>query len=232
LNGKRGFPPIALRREIGDLDTWEAAGAEFTAYLKLLCGLNPDSRVLDIGCGCGRLARYVAPYLTSGNYTGIDVERSLIDWCNNHIADDGSHFIHIDMLNRRYNPTGNPLLRLPIEDSSMDVIVAMSVFTHLLKDDMAWYFGEISRVLQKDGRALVTVYIADLEHASSLHFPFGDEHCRFRHEASPETAVAFSKKHLEKTVREHGLKIHALCPGMWATAEGLSYQDILIIERS
>ena len=47
-----------------------------------LCGRPADSRVLEIGCGCGRLSRAFAGYLSpGGRYEGLDVARVLIEWC-------------------------------------------------------------------------------------------------------------------------------------------------------
>jgi SAM-dependent methyltransferase len=43
------------------------------------CGLKASDRVLDLGCGAGRLGLWLIPHLDSGNYTGIDAHlRSLI----------------------------------------------------------------------------------------------------------------------------------------------------------
>lgn len=37
INGKGDFPPLHLRRYVGPLRTFEMSGAEFMAYLQLLC---------------------------------------------------------------------------------------------------------------------------------------------------------------------------------------------------
>lgn len=51
INGKGDFPPLHLRRHVGPLRTFEASGAEFMGYLRLLTGLQPNESILDIGCG-------------------------------------------------------------------------------------------------------------------------------------------------------------------------------------
>lgn len=35
-------------------------------------GMQPDSAVLDIGCGCPRGGRWIIPLLEPGNYCGIE----------------------------------------------------------------------------------------------------------------------------------------------------------------
>ena len=51
---------------------WEAGGQRQLAFLKAR-GLTPQTRVLDFGCGTGRLARVLVPYLAPQHYTGIDL---------------------------------------------------------------------------------------------------------------------------------------------------------------
>ena len=51
---------------------WEAGGQRQLAFL-IANGVTPQSRVLDFGCGTGRLARVLVPYLAPSHYTGIDL---------------------------------------------------------------------------------------------------------------------------------------------------------------
>ena len=44
-------------------------------------------------------------------------------------------FVHVDAANDRYNPGGAETRYLPVEDGSVDLIAAFSVFTHMLSDD-------------------------------------------------------------------------------------------------
>jgi len=39
--------------------------------LQEFCELSPDSRVLDVGCGAGRMAAAFVGYLTSGEYEAL-----------------------------------------------------------------------------------------------------------------------------------------------------------------
>ena len=49
--------------------------------------MTPDERVLDVGCGAGRVAAPLARYLgPDGSYEGFDNNAERIAWCNEHIA--------------------------------------------------------------------------------------------------------------------------------------------------
>ena len=42
-------------------------------------GLRRDTRLLDMGCGVGRFARKVVPYLEPGRYTGVDISAAALE---------------------------------------------------------------------------------------------------------------------------------------------------------
>ncbi len=62
-------------------------GEEFLGHFIVLGELKPNERVLDIGCGAGRMAVPLTKYLSSeGSYVGIDVVSGGITWCTKNIA--------------------------------------------------------------------------------------------------------------------------------------------------
>jgi ubiquinone/menaquinone biosynthesis C-methylase UbiE len=111
---------LHLRRHVGPLRTFEASGAEFMSYLRLLLDLQANAQLLDIGCGCGLMALYLKDYLdNNGTYTGVDIHGPSISWCTNHIKHPNFRFTQIADA------------KLPFAAQSFDVILLKSVFTHL-----------------------------------------------------------------------------------------------------
>jgi 2-polyprenyl-3-methyl-5-hydroxy-6-metoxy-1,4-benzoquinol methylase len=101
-------PPRRLQF-VGNSD-FRATGAEFRGHLRRYAELTSGDRVLDIGCGIGRIARVLATELASpsGSYDGFDVSQSGIDWCQQHYAGTPApfRFVHVDLRHPVYNPDG------------------------------------------------------------------------------------------------------------------------------
>lgn len=58
-------------------DNWDSHG-ELQRDFLITQGLRPEHCLLDIGCGGGRLARKVVPYLHPGNYHGVDISQAAL----------------------------------------------------------------------------------------------------------------------------------------------------------
>src|SRR5262249_38055160 len=61
------LPPENLRVWVGpfaDGDLFRESGNETVRSIVELCGLDSDARVLEVGCGCGRVAAALAPHLS------------------------------------------------------------------------------------------------------------------------------------------------------------------------
>src|SRR5690349_12650783 len=82
IRSNRFLPePPAEKGCIGDGDH-RAIGAEFLGYFVRNGGLGRGERVLDLGCGLGRMAVPLTQYLeTSASYDGIDIAADAIAWC-------------------------------------------------------------------------------------------------------------------------------------------------------
>jgi SAM-dependent methyltransferase len=127
-------------------------------------GIDGSSRILDVGCGVGRLPIGVAAEFGKiQNYTGIDVSRDSIDWCETNIASryPGTEFVFLDVRNERYNQRGQEVdgnFSLPLEPA-YDAIFLYSVFSHMEDDDVKLYLREFRRLIAPGGGLLLTAFV-------------------------------------------------------------------------
>lgn len=240
----RLVPPRRLQF-VGHSD-FVATGDEFAGHLQALAGLGPGDRVLDVGCGIGRMARPLTTVLDparGGRYDGFDVNRDGIAWCRRRYARHPHFaFVAADLRNARYNPDGAHTAagyRFPYDDASFDVALATSVLTHLLEDEGDHYLAEIARCLVPGGRLLVTFFLLDdtsrpliASGAARFAFPDTGAPVTVLDEGMPEEAVAHTDEWVAASLRRHGLRRTAVHPGSWCgRTEHTSFQDIVVAER-
>jgi SAM-dependent methyltransferase len=246
LRGRDSMIPPKSMIHIGAGD-FIKIGEEFKHHFINLGGLQPDDKVLDIGCGIGRMAIPLTGYLTQeGEYWGFDIVAEWIDWCQNRISPKFSnfHFLHSDVYNQHYNKNGQVLaqdFQFPFNDQSFDFVFLTSVFTHMLPLDLENYLSEIARVLKPGGKCLITFFILNEETEaliragrSALDFRYQLNGCLTIDEDDPEAAIAYSEAFLKELFTNHGLKIiPPIHYGSWCGREAfLTYQDIIVGEKS
>jgi ubiquinone/menaquinone biosynthesis C-methylase UbiE len=230
---------------VGD-GNFQAVGAEFLGHFIRKGGLLPESRVLDIGCGIGRMAVPLTQYLDTekGSYRGIDPVSGGINWCQKMIsaAYPNFEFRHLDIAHSLYNPKGaiNGLeLVLPFESRQFDFIIMTSVVTHLPDEEVSAYLREVERVLAPGGRLFMTAFVADQlaqenpfkKRDARLGFQRYDEGpCWFVPELPPLAAVAFDDGFLDTALTRAGLSVVTKSYGHWRGAPADHYQDLFIAE--
>jgi len=243
LAGRRDPLVPPRRMQFVGRGDFAATGDEFLAYFRDLAGLTPEQHVLDVGCGIGRMARPLANYLDRerGAYDGFDVDREGIGWCRRAYGRRHPNFRFqvADLFNRRYHPGGAHRAadyRFPYEDDRFDLVVATSVYTHLLEEEAAHYLAESARVLAPGGRLFATFFVLDEEARariaageSGLAFLDPGAHVAVLSEDLPEEAVAYDRGWIEQRLAAEGLALQAWRPGTWSgRADGLSFQDIVV----
>ncbi len=122
-----------------------------------------NERVVDIGCGHGRMA--LACCNTEVEYFGLDVIPEMIDWATNAFRPwPNIHFIDLGIMNGRYNPAvghAAETLILPFPAASVDIVLAISLFTHLERwSAAAHYLKQIRRIMKPGGRLLSTWFLS------------------------------------------------------------------------
>jgi ubiquinone/menaquinone biosynthesis C-methylase UbiE len=93
--------------------------------------------VLDVGCGRGGPAAYVAGRLGAREVTGLDACADAIAFCQDRHRHPGLRFVH------------GHADRLPFEDASLDVVLNVES-SHCYVDRPA-FFAEVARVLRPGG---------------------------------------------------------------------------------
>jgi SAM-dependent methyltransferase len=102
--------------------------------------------MLDFGCGCGRILRWLKTLKDSCEMWGCDYNPELIDWCRKRLG----HLARFKV-NRIEPPLDFP-------DATFELVYSYSVFTHLADDLQRPWFAELARVLRPGGALLVTVH--------------------------------------------------------------------------
>lgn len=238
------LPPRRYRL-VGGGDFTEV-GRRLVAELVELGRLEPDDAILDIGCGCGRMAIPLLDRLgPEGRYRGFDIVPDWIRWCSDQITERNPNFRFVvaDIENRKYNPAGRfeaSRYRFPYDTATFDVAFATSVFTHLMQADLDNYLREAARVLATGGRLLATLFL--LNRRSLERMSAGDTTIEFgRHRdgafvtdpSLPELAVAYEEGAVRALYLQHGLEvIEPIRYGSWA-GEGtrIGRQDLVVARR-
>ncbi len=152
-------PPPYLRTLVAgvpDLDHFIHSGREtveeFDALLAAHGGGFAGAReILDLGCGCGRLARWVMERAPAARVTGADINPRLLKWSRDHLP---GRWVRVRL--------GEPL---PFAQDEFDLVYACSVLTHLREDTARAWLADVGRVLEPGGLALITFH--DERHPSA-----------------------------------------------------------------
>ncbi|MEP7321757.1 MAG: class I SAM-dependent methyltransferase [Saprospiraceae bacterium] len=211
-------------------------------------GLLPEQSVLDIGSGIGRIAIGLTKFL-KGNYEGFDAVKLGVDWCQKNISPVHSnfHFQFIDLFNDLYKSGGKSATNFtfPYKTDQFDFACAISVFTHMIPDELENYIKELNRVLKSGGRAVLTFFILDPESLAGmnkdkgvLQFPHHPDHRHALMDTKVKSAnVAYQRAYLMNLLNDHHLQITHEFKGKWSDGRNtiayhpLAFQDILILRK-
>jgi len=218
-------------------------------YLKQIrevCNLQPEARVLDIGCGIGRLAVPLTAYLNGkGSYEGFDIVKQGIDWCNKHIRAQypNFNFLHINLKNDLYNLKASAEAKdfvFPYHDNEFDLVVLTSVFTHMMPNDVNNYLDQINRVLKRDGKCFATFFLLNehiihsIEKRDYFDFPYIYGNYRLLDKNVKEANIAYQEDYLYSDLfPKNKLNVETIHYGWWSgissREESLNYQDIIVL---
>jgi len=202
-----------------------------------------DPQILDLGCGTGKLVAATWPFLgEQGHYTGMDVNVPAMRFAKSWYPKDRCTFIYAPVHNAYYNPQGIPphLYVWPIEDRTVDLAVAFSLFTHLNQPDSTLYFEHLARVLKPGGVALLAFFYLDDHYDAEEHISTrwnfdrtieGQPEWRWPLVFKvPERQIGITPAGVESLMAQNFelVKIHQ---GHWTGHPGALLQDTLVFRR-
>jgi ubiquinone/menaquinone biosynthesis C-methylase UbiE len=242
------IPPLAVRLGVGPFDDPQGyidwGRHEFDRLVKY-GGLTPGDTVLDIGCGCGRVAIHCAQYLTTGRYVGMDNLQPLIDWCNLNIVPKfpNFEFHHVDIYSGEYNRTGiiqASSYSFPLPDNTFDLAFAVSLFTHMFLPDVQRYFAEMARLLKPGGRLYATYFLmrdeakAGVSGRAAIKPEYGASPSVTFSKGSPEHMIAHREDAILRLLDNAGFSRTFFEYGNWNTGSPQfpePYQDTIVVRK-
>lgn len=146
------FPDPERRRRVhGDENAEGFVISGYSTFRKLSSALADRSRawgsfdaILDWGCGCGRVFRYL-PDGALSRLTGADIDADNVGWCRRSFP--GARFQAVPLL-----PPS------PLPDAGFDLVVGISVFTHLREEPQRAWLGELSRITRPGALLFMTTH--------------------------------------------------------------------------
>jgi len=211
-------------------------------------GLSNTSRVLDVGCGTGLLAVPLTSILSKGSYEGFDTISPGIKWCKSHITKKypNFHFSLFDIYHESYNPTGKIQasdFRFPYDDSSFDIVILRSIFTHFKPEELRHYVSEINRVTKPGGRSFITFHLVNPETAdlmengkSYFHFEYKVEHGCYTTNLNRKSEYAYEESYIRMIYNDYDLKVQEpILYGGWRNGTNIkepNFQDIVVAYKS
>lgn len=133
--GRRGFDKYG-QQSLHDIKT---------ALAGIGAAVGDFPRVLDFGCGCARVLRWLPQEAPGIDIHGCDIDEQAIAWCQ----------ANLPAMTFATNEAEPPL---PYADGTFDLILNHSVFTHIDERMQDLWLEELRRVLKPGAIALLSVH--------------------------------------------------------------------------
>lgn len=177
---------------------------------------HPIRSVVDVGCGYGRLAYALDRKGFQGEYLGLDVLERPVEWLRSNFTPAAPRFKfeHLDIKNDRYNGAGTQAasaFRIPEAGTAPDLVLVLSVFTHMYAEDISAYLREIRRV--SGAKTLVYATFFLLNSTAKRPYSFDhkiDNNCRYYSKADPLHAIGYEEAWVRNQASISGWQVKAI----------------------
>lgn len=229
----------------------ELIAKEVVTVIEKYTNLASSESILDMGCGCGRIAaaltQYVAP---KSRYLGIDIVPGLIDFARAFITPrfPSFHFALLDESNTSYDSwrrerddIGIANLAEAVPAQSIDLAISVSLFTHLDFAPALAMLTSIRNGLKNDGRVFMTAFVLDAtarEGIDARRTAFSFNHRTpsgklfAEKNDDPTFAVAYDGLLLDELIGSGGFQLEHRVRGYWSSGgTGETFQDVLVLRK-
>lgn len=229
----------------------ELVAQEVVTAIEKYASLASRESILDVGCGCGRIAAALTQYVDrTSHYIGIDIVPGLIDFAKTFITPryPSFQFVLLNQSNSSYDSwrqkdgeLGIAKLTEAVSAQSIDLAISVSLFTHLDYPSALEMLTSIHQVLKNDGRVFMTVFVLDASardgvEAGRTAFSFKQRTPSGKLFAEknddPTFAVAYDDGLLDELIGSAGFQLDRRVRGYWSIGgTGETFQDVLILRR-
>jgi SAM-dependent methyltransferase len=145
------IPPAGLIARVygaGDAAGFEQAGR--TVALDVFSAVNDrislerPLRILDFGCGCARVLRFMGELAPESTFQASDVDGEAVSWCTESYPFEVRRGRYTFTVNADWPPT-------PFKSDHFDLVLGISVFTRLPEARQLAWLAELRRVARPDG---------------------------------------------------------------------------------
>jgi SAM-dependent methyltransferase len=111
--------------------------------------LGDPMRILDFGCGCGRVLAFLGVIASRADFSASDIDPEAIEWCRQNLGGNGGR-------SRFGFGVNSDLPPLPFGEGEFDLVYAISVFTHLPEDMQFKWLAELRRITRPGGLLVIS----------------------------------------------------------------------------
>jgi len=162
-------------------------------------GLRPDSKLLDVGCGCLRGGYWLIRFLRPGCYCGIEPRQDRLQLGLDHL------FTPAELADKRPRFDHNPEFDSSVFGERFDFFLARSIWTHASKPQIARMLDAFLRDTNPAAKFLTSYVPPEPPHRPEL---MGEAWIGTGLESNVPGIAYHSFEWIERECRARGLKVH------------------------